>query len=305
MIELMSFEEFCELVRDESHCIRILFQAKWPHGFRCPRCAHPHASVTSTRRLPLYDCRACGKQTSLTVGTIMEGSRTPLRLWFQALFLHAQPDDINAVQLSERIGVTYKTSWLMCHKIRHAMRQAEDGQLLTGTVCMINAIYSEKFRASAEGHKQEQPVIVGASVGLCEEMSRIKIKKQPKTPRSRAPEISDRDRFEEEWVDEEADVDLRWRLMRYRSGKLKRIFKTAENWLADLFRGIGSKHLQAYLEHFCYLWNRQAGMIFIELLIDCATRSTITYPALTGTPGKSKHVRSLAAIPPAYFPSAS
>jgi len=50
MIENLSFEAFCDSIRDENECIRMLFQAKWPYGFRCPSCGHPHASVTSTRR---------------------------------------------------------------------------------------------------------------------------------------------------------------------------------------------------------------------------------------------------------------
>lgn len=44
MIENLSFEAFCDSIRDENECIRMLFQAKWPHGFRCPSCGHPHPS---------------------------------------------------------------------------------------------------------------------------------------------------------------------------------------------------------------------------------------------------------------------
>ncbi|WP_373232266.1 transposase, partial [Cohnella sp.] len=98
-----AFKSFCCNSDNEDECIQALFEAKWPNGFRCPRCEHTLAYLISTRRLPLYECKSCHQQTSLTVGTIFEGSRTPLHLWFQALFLHTQTNSVNALQLSQII----------------------------------------------------------------------------------------------------------------------------------------------------------------------------------------------------------
>lgn len=107
-----SFEKVRALLQDEEACIRVLYEAKWPDGFRCPRCGHGHAYSIATRKLPLYECSQCSKQTSLIVGTIFQGTRTPLHLWFQAIWLHSRPLSINALQLSKKIHVTYKTAWL-------------------------------------------------------------------------------------------------------------------------------------------------------------------------------------------------
>jgi transposase-like protein len=62
----------------EEACINYLFQVKWPHDFLCPRCETRQAYTIYTRRLPLYECTSCRHQTSLTVGTVMEGSKTEL-----------------------------------------------------------------------------------------------------------------------------------------------------------------------------------------------------------------------------------
>nr|WP_052476248.1 transposase [Cohnella kolymensis] len=124
----------CKYFDNEEICIRILYSSRWPTGFRCPRCDHAHAYTIRTRRLPLYECGSCRLQTSLIAGTIFEGSRTPLRLWFQAIFLHALPGGISAIRLASIIGTTYKTAWLICHKIRHAMTEADNHKKLTGLV---------------------------------------------------------------------------------------------------------------------------------------------------------------------------
>lgn len=120
----------------EASCVPVLFSYKWPHGFRCPNCRHPHAYVIRTRRLPLYECGSCRHQTSLTAGTIFEGSRTSLRKWIAAIWLVANPKEgINAVRLRSIIDVTYKTAWAMLHKIRTAISCADEGSGLK-SMCM-------------------------------------------------------------------------------------------------------------------------------------------------------------------------
>src|SRR5512147_2373463 len=72
----------------EAACAAWLFTVRWPAGFRCPACAHekgwPHGGKPFT-----FECAACGKQTSVTAGTIMHGSKLPLTAWFWAAYLMA------------------------------------------------------------------------------------------------------------------------------------------------------------------------------------------------------------------------
>jgi transposase-like protein len=60
--------------------------ARWPTGFRCPGCgadkSWPHGGKRFT-----YECASCGKQTSVTAGTILHGSKLPLTVWFWASYL--------------------------------------------------------------------------------------------------------------------------------------------------------------------------------------------------------------------------
>jgi transposase-like protein len=80
-MELFSLASFVARFHTEEACADYLFQIKWPNGFDCPRCHHHQYYQTTTRRLPLYECTHCHHQASLTVGTVMKGSRTPVKLF--------------------------------------------------------------------------------------------------------------------------------------------------------------------------------------------------------------------------------
>lgn len=153
----MTFESFCSLVQSEDDCMELLFKVEWPDGFRCPVCSHSQHYVISTRRLPLYQCTKCRSRTSLISDTIFRHSRTPLRIWF-----HTRWRGVNALQLSEAIHVSYKIAWLMCHKIRFAMSQADAETLLKGIVRVTDALMYGRIFPPSNWREIEQPVIVGS-----------------------------------------------------------------------------------------------------------------------------------------------
>jgi hypothetical protein len=71
----------------------------------------------------VYKCAGCRKQFSVTVGTVFERSKIALNVWLQAVFLLcSSKKGMSAKQIERMLGVTYKTAWFMCHRIREAMR---------------------------------------------------------------------------------------------------------------------------------------------------------------------------------------
>ena len=69
------------------------------------------------------------------VGTIFEGSRTPLQLWFYAIFMFTTTrNGVAAKELQRQLGVTYKTAWRMGHKIREHMAPVDGDGMLDGQV---------------------------------------------------------------------------------------------------------------------------------------------------------------------------
>jgi len=115
---------------DDEACRQFLAGVRWPDGFRCPRCASDDAWVTGRG---LWMCRACGRQTSVTAGTIFHRSRLPLRSWFAAMwFVCAQKNGVSALGLQRVLGFgSYETAWAWMHKLRRAMVRP-DRDLLGG-----------------------------------------------------------------------------------------------------------------------------------------------------------------------------
>jgi hypothetical protein len=73
--------EFQRMFPDEKACRGYMWQVRWPNGFVCPYCGGVSAREEANRPL-LWGCRSCGKQTSLTSGTVMHGTKLPLQYWF-------------------------------------------------------------------------------------------------------------------------------------------------------------------------------------------------------------------------------
>src|SRR6266567_5472457 len=94
-----SFAEFRKVFPDEASCAAYIYKRRWPGGFICPVCGgRRYASLTS--RAYTYECLDCGRQTSITAGTVMHRSKLPLVLWFWAAHLMAtHSNGMSAVQL--------------------------------------------------------------------------------------------------------------------------------------------------------------------------------------------------------------
>ena len=123
----VSLPEFQRLYGTEEQCEAVMEKARWPDGFRCPRCnGHEHGLVYG-RRLKRYQCRHCGHQATLTAGTIMQATKLPLTTWFLAFYLIGQAKTgISSLELSRHLGVKYDTAWLLHNKILQAMSEREE-----------------------------------------------------------------------------------------------------------------------------------------------------------------------------------
>jgi transposase-like zinc ribbon protein len=109
-----SLIEFQRRFADEAACVGYLFAARWPAGFICPGCGNPKAWELQTKA-STWECAGCGKQTSVTAGTIMHHSKLPLTIWFWAAYLMAtHSNGISALQLQRQLALgSYKTAWLL------------------------------------------------------------------------------------------------------------------------------------------------------------------------------------------------
>jgi predicted RNA-binding Zn-ribbon protein involved in translation (DUF1610 family) len=146
--------EFQSRFATEAACAQYLFERRWPQGFVCPACGAGHAWLLKTKAFT-YECADCGRQTSVTAGTIMHASKLPLTMWFWAAFLMAtHSNGISALQLQNQLGLgSYRTAWMLCAKLRRAMVNPER-EPLSGLV--------EADETSIPFHTKDDPVVVPA-----------------------------------------------------------------------------------------------------------------------------------------------
>lgn len=123
-----SLPEFQRVFPDDSACAAYLEHLRWPEGFVCSHCGHQEEPYRfSSRSSVVLRCRSCKKNTSLTAGTVVQSSHTPLSRWFWAAYLlTTQTPGMSAVQFQRQLGLSrYETAFMLLHKLRAGMVRPE------------------------------------------------------------------------------------------------------------------------------------------------------------------------------------
>ena len=294
----LSLLQFKERFRSERACERALEKMRWPEGFVCPKCAHHIAYRHSKRRL--IECAVCGYQASLTAGTIFHKTRTPLVKWFWAIYLLGQDKGgVSALRLSKQLDLGYKTAWLILHKIRTAMAQRDSGYPLTGLIEMDDAFFGGVRKGRrGRGADNKTPVLVmveskGEHAGFIA-MQTVENVERNQVEETVAKCIAPSQRIRTDGYKSYAHLnemghqhdgtpvppnqaaeDLPW---------VHTAISNAKRFLLGTYHGVSHKHMQRYLDEFCYRFNRRSWekQITLRLLTACITAAPITYTELKG-----------------------
>ena len=116
-----TLREFQSKFATEAACQQYLAACRWPDGFVCPRCGNRRAYELVKRRQ--WQCSGCRHQVSLTAGTILHNTKTPLTAWFWAAYLMTTDKrGVSALLLQRQLALArYETAWMILHKFRRAM----------------------------------------------------------------------------------------------------------------------------------------------------------------------------------------
>lgn len=145
--------EFVDLFSTEKACLDYLIQLRWSSGFVCPKCTETTGWINLR---DVFECASCSFQTSITAGTVLEGTRKSLREWFHAMWwICTQTTGGSAKGLQRLLGLkSYQTAWTWLHKLRTAMVRS-DRTLLSTTVevdeTFVGGSISGKSGRGAEG----------------------------------------------------------------------------------------------------------------------------------------------------------
>ena len=292
-----SLAEFQTLFSTEEACTAYLVQSRWPDGFVCPRCGRKEAFALPRRSL--YQCKPCGYQVSVTAGTVMHATRTPLVQWFRAAYLMTTlTPGISALQLKRQLGLaSYQTAWTMLHKLRRATVNP-DREQLRGKVEVDDAYVGGKEK-DVVGRQVETKTPVALAVEVRGRASgRIRLRTlRDVSAESLVPFVqraveSGSTVYTDGWSGYEglkkAGYKHRIRLMKSAKEPSKvlphahRAISNLKTWLLGTHHGVFPKHLQPYLDEFAFRFNRRrTPMAAFQTLLGIGSRvETVTYNML-------------------------
>jgi len=168
---LTQFKTLTDLMiafQDPQTAIDHFTAIRWSGGMVCPYCDHDKAYTLSRKNK--FRCADCSRNFSVTVGTIFENTKLPLRIWFGAIWLITNhPKGIASTTLAKDLGITQKSAWFVLHRLRHAARtRSFNITPMTGTVEVDEtyvggkAINRHKSRSGTKGGSADKTPVIGA-----------------------------------------------------------------------------------------------------------------------------------------------
>ena len=159
MTAQMTVREFFKRFPDDEACLTHIMEVRYGMKHTCRKCG-VEATFHRMSDRRAYACAACGDHLYPTAGTVFEDTRTPLQLWFYAIYLFVVTrHGVSGKELQRQLGVTYKTAWRMGQKIRDLMSKADSFELLQGHV-ELDETYVGGHRPGKRGRGAEGKTIV-------------------------------------------------------------------------------------------------------------------------------------------------
>src|SRR5258707_312508 len=282
--------EFQERFPDDVAYLEYLAASRWPEGYRWP----------GLRQRACLDLGA--SPSSVTAGTVMHGTRTPLRLWFWAAYLVAtHTPGISAQQLQRQLGLSrYETAWLVLQKLRRAM-VAPEREPLRGKVEVdegfVGGVNPDRKAGRGPVGKRLVGVAVevrGAGSGRLRLAGLADASKRPLGARGAENVESGAIVHTDGWGGyadlsargfDHRPISQRWRSEERRLilPRAHRALSNVKTWLQGTHRSASEKHLQAYLDEFVFRHNRRRTPMaaFQTLLGLAAAHEPSTYAEIT------------------------
>lgn len=292
--QAMNLMKLMEEFDTSEECRTYLEKLRWPKGVKCPRCQSE--KISRIRERNQFDCDSCRHQFSVTAGSIFHDSHLPLPKWFAAVYLMCEvKKGVSANQLKRTLGVSYKTAWYLCHRIRKAVEEAKVKPQLKGVVEVDETYVGGRYdRRRKRGPWEKQAVI-----GLSERNGKFEARTIPTPSRQVLVGI----------VKDRVAPDATVMTDEYRAykavGKTHKhqpVNHSAEEWvrgnvhtnsvesawslfkrsIVGSYHQISTKHMAKYLDEFEWRFNnRKNPYLFRDTIMRLIETPALTYAALT------------------------
>lgn len=299
-----NWNEFLQWFSSDEACAAYLEGLRWPGGFVCPACGVAEPPYRSSRVRLM--CRSCGRQSTVTSGTIFDKTRTPLRVWLAAAwYITNQKQGVSALGLQRVLGLgSYATAWTMLHRFRRAMVRPER-ERLSGVVEVDEtylAITDREEPVSPEGRKNKTTkVLVAIAVEMLQPKGFGRIRLRRLEDDSQEQVVP----FVRDYIEPGAlvctDGSAAYRSLKalgYEHQRIvmlgaetpahvsmvgvHRVAALVKRWILGTHHGsVQPSHLDAYLDEFVFRFNRRSsgfrGLLFYRLLEQAVVTEPVTY----------------------------
>ncbi len=300
-----SYGELLAWFGDDDACLDYLDWLRWPGGWSCPACACRRGWMLASGR---RECAGCGRQSSVTAGTIFHRTRTPLTVWFAAAWqLTSQKHGISALGLQRVLGLgSYQTAWAMLHRYRTAMvrpgRERLDGDV------EVDETYVGGEEPGVTGRQTHKKAIVAIAVEVREPrgFGRARLQRVPDVSAAAlVPFVCDvvasgatvqTDGWrsytaiaDHGYTHEPTVLSAGGDPAHVSMPAVHRVASLLKRWLLGTHQGaVGNEHLDAYLNEFAFRFNRRAsrrrGLLFYRLLEHAVATAPLHYREMIATP---------------------
>lgn len=285
---------------DDRACLEFLARLRWPDAFSCPGCQGSEAWVTDRGHRM---CRSCGRQVSVTAGTVFHGTRVPLTTWFRAAWwMVGEKHGASALGLQRMLGLaSSQTTWHLLHRLRRAMVDVERADL-SGTVEVDETFVGGYHQGRRGRDLSRKALVVIAAECRGRAIGRVRLR--------RAVDSSSKSLigFVEDCVETGSTIvtdghpsylaltkrgylhDRRVQLGATcgHDELLPRVHRVAallKRWLLGTHQGgVHRDHLDAYLDEFCFRFNRRTsrsrGLLFLRVMQNAVRVGPLTYEDL-------------------------
>ena len=287
----LSLPDFQRLFPNEAACAAYLERARWSDGFVCDYCGTLGEPYRFANRPSVCRCRHCNRDTSLTAGTVMERTHTPLSVWFWAAYLVAsQTPGMSAAQFQRQLGLSrYETAFQILHKLRVGMVRPDQDRIGGNSFDAVEA--DETYvggRTRGKGRGVHDMVLVAGAVEVKQRKHGGSLNKRRTgryAGRVRLAVVPDRSAkslggfiervvtpgatiISDDWsgyaalekrgylhtaVAERGDMQVAETFLPI----IHLVFSNLKTWLRGIHHGVNPQHLQAYLNEFTFRFNRR------------------------------------------------
>ncbi len=294
----MTLIDVINLFDTDEKCREILVRLRWPKGVECLRCHGAVVELATAKQL--FYCKECDYQFSVTASTIFNDSHLPLQKWFLATLLLCEArKGMSANQIKRTLGVSYKTAWYLCHRIRAAMKEV-DRPMLDGTVEVDETYVGGRKRGMGSGpYLSKKEIVIGirqrggevrfikaADVksdtlykiihdNVSEEVEVLVTDEYPAYPPAMGTAFKDKHQTVNHKRKEYVRGDVH-------TNTVESAFSLLKRGIIGTWHKISAKHLPAYLTEMEFRFNRRNRHdLFIDTLRHMITAPVLTFENLT------------------------